>query len=319
MREAESVGLPVVFDFLIPFIFRLNLPQILWISGFPVCLRETGFISRFYNNSVNIFTIIIDISNISLKLILAQRSSPMGFRTIFAFLPVLLTAFGPMEGPPLGEENHYNLRFLHDSRPPVEMKLVRYDIARQRQVVERGIILSYKSRTAHRVLLAGDFSNWKPLAMERGQNGVWYYFVTATGPGGHLRYKFIVDGVWVHDPRNPVNDDDGMGSYVSILPPLDASEGVQLSYRALGDRTVEFRLHRPKARTICLIGDFNNWNPENDPLSRGRDGVWRLRKKLYRGSFRYCYVIDGEWTVDVYNSETASSDTGQVCSLIRIE
>ncbi len=28
----------------------------------------------------------------------------MGFRTIFAFLPVLLTAFGPMEGPSLKEE-----------------------------------------------------------------------------------------------------------------------------------------------------------------------------------------------------------------------
>ena len=113
----------------------------------------------------------------------------MGFRTIFAFLPVLLTAFGPMEGPMLKEENHYNLRFLRDSRTPVEMKLVRYDTARQKQVVERGVLLSYKSRTARRVLLAGDFSDWKPLAMERGNNGVWYYFVTGTVAEGRARYK----------------------------------------------------------------------------------------------------------------------------------
>ncbi|HSV95745.1 MAG TPA: hypothetical protein VLM75_02295 [Spirochaetota bacterium] len=243
----------------------------------------------------------------------------MGFRIIFAFLPVLLTAFGPMEGPPPEERNHYNLRFLRDSRTPVEMKLVRYDTARQKQVVERGVLLSYKSRTARRVLLAGDFSDWKPLAMERGNNGVWYYFMSGAFAEGRARYKFLVDGVWVHDPRNAVNDDDGMGSYVSILPPFDASDGAQITYRALGDKTVEFRLHRPKARMISLVGDFNNWNPENDLLARGRDGTWRLRKKLHRGSFRYCYVIDGEWTVDIYNRESASSDTGQICSLIRVE
>lgn len=243
----------------------------------------------------------------------------MGFRTIFAFLPVLLTAFGPMEGPSLKEENHYNLRFLRDSRAPVEMKLVRYDTARQKQVVERGVLLSYKSRTARRVLLAGDFSDWKPRAMERGNNGVWYYFLTGAIAEGRARYKFQVDGVWVHDSRNTVNDDDGMGSYVSILPALDAFEGEQLTYRALGDKLFEFRLHRPKARIISLVGDFNNWNPENDPLSRGRDGIWRLRKKLHRGNFRYCYVVDGEWTVDVYNRDTASSDTGQACSIIRVE
>ncbi|MBP7602429.1 MAG: hypothetical protein KBA15_00750 [Spirochaetes bacterium] len=243
----------------------------------------------------------------------------MGFRTIFALLPVLLTAFGPMEGAAPKEENHYNLRFLREARTPAEMKLVRYDRDRQKQVVERGILITYRSRAARRVLLAGDFSHWKPLAMERGVNGVWYHFLTRGLGGGQPRYKFIVDGVWIHDPSNPVNDDDGMGSYVSILPAFDASEGPQITYRALDAHTVEFRLHRPKARLVSIVGDFNNWNPENDPLSRGRDGTWRLRKKLHPGAFRYCYVIDGEWSLDVYNTETASSDTGQVCSLIRIK
>ena len=196
------------------------------------------------------------------------------------------------------------------------MKLVRYD-GMAETGLWRGILIAYRSRAARRVLSPGT-SHWKPLAMERGVNGVWYHFLTRGLGGGQPRYKFIVDGVWIHDPSNPVNDDDGMGSYVSILPAFDASEDHR-SPIARSMPTVEFRLHRPKARLVSIVGDFNNWNPENDPLSRGRDGTWRLRKKLHPGAFRYCYVIDGEWSLDVYNTETASSDTGQVCSLIRIK
>jgi len=243
----------------------------------------------------------------------------MGFRTIFALLPVLLVASAPMEGGPPGEKSHYQLRFLRNAHTPVEMKLIRYDTGRQKQVVERGTLITYKSRSARRVLLAGDFSHWKPLPMERGENGVWYHFLVREPGEERPRYKLIVDGVWTHDTANPIRDDDGMGSYVSILPGLDASEGLHLTYRAIDDYTVEFRLRRPEARMISLVGDFNNWNPENDPLTRGRDGIWRLRKKLNRGDFRYCYIIDGEWSLDLYNKETASSDTGRICSLIRIK
>ena len=68
----------------------------------------------------------------------------------------------------------------------------------------------------------------------------------------------------------------------------------------------------PRCYTLCAR------NPENDLLSKGRDGVWRLKKRLPKGTHRYKYIIDGEWLPDTYNANSASDDNGDVCSLITV-
>jgi len=54
---------------------------------------------------------------------------------------------------------------------------------------------------AKKVMLAGDFNQWKPVAMRKQQNGVFTCMVNA--PPGTYEYKFIVDGEWIVDPDNP--------------------------------------------------------------------------------------------------------------------
>ena len=51
-----------------------------------------------------------------------------------------------------------------------------------------------------RVLLAGDFDGWQPVAMRR-QKGGRFVAVVPVPPGTH-QYKFIVDGRWTTDPDN---------------------------------------------------------------------------------------------------------------------
>ena len=49
------------------------------------------------------------------------------------------------------------------------------------------------------------------------------------------------------------------------------------------------------------------------------DGIWRLKKHIPSGKHRYKFVIDGAWSLDLYNPLSASDDTGGVCSLIEIK
>ena len=91
------------------------------------------------------------------------------------------------------------------------------------------------------------------------------------------------------------------------------------TYHILSPGLIEFRLYKPNAKFISLVGDFNNWNPEDDILRRDENGVWTIRKKLSRGIYRYNYIIDGDWTIDLFNENTASNDTGEICSLIKIK
>ena len=71
------------------------------------------------------------------------------------------------------------------------------------------------------VLLSGTFNNWgddsaKAEVMEDPEgDGIWE--VTLTLDPGTYEYKFIVDEVWMEDPTNPVNVDDGEGGFNSVV------------------------------------------------------------------------------------------------------
>lgn len=54
--------------------------------------------------------------------------------------------------------------------------------------------------TPKQVSVAGDFSDWKPVAMKKQKDGS-YSVTVAVPPGGH-EYKFVIDGQWIVDPDN---------------------------------------------------------------------------------------------------------------------
>jgi hypothetical protein len=68
---------------------------------------------------------------------------------------------------------------------------------------------------AKQVNLAGEFNNWSPngLAMKR-VNNEWVCSVYL-GRGKHL-YKFVVDGHWIKDPKNPLWEDGDENSVLWI-------------------------------------------------------------------------------------------------------
>jgi hypothetical protein len=63
---------------------------------------------------------------------------------------------------------------------------------------------------------------------------------------------------------------------------------------------VIFRIRMPEAKSVFLVGDFNNWNPTVEKMTReGDDFVTGLF--LVAGEYRYKFVVDGEWIVDPDN------------------
>lgn len=232
---------------------------------------------------------------------------------------IMFLAFTSDDG--AGKTLYFNsLKFLNQADGPQKVNMIRYGRRTGQSTLDsNGILFTYKNRGAGSVQISGSFSRWKPKPMERSDNGVWYYFLPARENGGDITYKFIVDGILICDPLNPDRIDDRMGSYLSVAEPAVKTEGKQVTWRKIGGNTVEFRIYRPGASFISLVGDFNQWNPEDDLLARGGNGIWRIRKKLFPGVYRYKFIIDGEWVPDMYNRNSASDDTGEVCSLIEIK
>jgi 1,4-alpha-glucan branching enzyme len=54
---------------------------------------------------------------------------------------------------------------------------------------------------AHRVQLAGDFTDWleHPIDLQKQSDGLWH--VTLTLPTEAQCYRFLVDGQWQEDPE----------------------------------------------------------------------------------------------------------------------
>ncbi|MBI4423578.1 MAG: hypothetical protein HY554_07625 [Elusimicrobia bacterium] len=64
-----------------------------------------------------------------------------------------------------------------------------------------------KAPKAKQVLLAGDFSQWRPdVALKKAPEGVWETVLPL--PPGRYHYLFQVDGAWLADPKAPLE-----GSY----------------------------------------------------------------------------------------------------------
>jgi hypothetical protein len=211
-----------------------------------------------------------------------------------------------------------SLIFLKEAGAPRIIELVDTSLSHS-TTLSQGVLITYKNRGARRVDIAGNFSHWKPASMHRSNNGIWHYFLKEFHGSKTIQYKFVVDGIWTLDPLNNEREDDGCGSYISIVEQDFRKDDSHVSYRQLEKGVIEFRIYRPQANIISLVGDFNNWDPEHDLMTKGDDGIWRLQKKLSRGNHRYKYIVDGEWNPDVYNEKSAADPGGGICSLVKID
>ena len=244
----------------------------------------------------------------------------MKIKAIITIIPILVLAFNYEKSDDIKTLYFQSLKFIKHADAPVQVNMIRTDNSSgQGRMLDQGTLFTYKNRSAKQVFISGNFSGWKPMKMFRSINGIWYYFLGDREGTRNVTYKFLVDGIWAADPLNTDRKDDGMGSYMSIVKSVKGREGRQVTYRNIDNITVEFRIYKPDASLVSLVGDFNHWNPENNLLSKGKDGIWRLQMKLFPGLYRYKYIIDGEWVPDMYNSRSGSDNTGEVCSMIEIK
>lgn len=60
-------------------------------------------------------------------------------------------------------------------------------------------------------------------------------------------------------------------------------------------KRVYFKLQAPAAKSVALVGTFNNWNPKSRTLKQDAKGVWRTWMMLQPGTYEYRFLVDGQW------------------------
>ena len=85
---------------------------------------------------------------------------------------------------------------------------------------------------------------------------------------------------------------------------------------------VTFSLPKPAvtgAKTVAVVGEFNEWGAKPTPLKRQKDGSFSTALELEAGrAYRFRYLIDGErwendWAADRYEaSDIAGAENSVV-------
>lgn len=74
------------------------------------------------------------------------------------------------------------------------------------------------------------------------------------------------------------------------------------------------------AETAVLCGEFNDWDPEANPMRRLKDGSFSATVSLPAGqSYRYRFLLDGErWENDWEAEEYVANEHGTEDSLVTV-
>jgi 1,4-alpha-glucan branching enzyme len=63
-------------------------------------------------------------------------------------------------------------------------------------------------------------------------------------------------------------------------------------------KETEFKLSAPRAQSVYIAGDFNQWSLSSHQLKRDKKGKWRISIGLNPGRYEYRFFVDGEWQDD---------------------
>lgn len=151
------------------------------------------------------------------------------------------------------------------------------------------------------VRLVGSFNRWKDHELRMKKTSSGWELPYVLGPGNY-EYKFLVDGIQITDPDNPVTISTGKSkgnSYLIINP------------------NYTFRL-KYNASSVFLAGDFNDWSPNSLAMKKEGD-YWTFNVHLSAGKHLYKYIVDGKWINDPGNPLWEQNEYGTGNSILWIE
>jgi hypothetical protein len=141
-------------------------------------------------------------------------------------------------------------------------------------------------------------------AYRKNDSGIYVLALPAPAESRTLKYRIMIDGVWMADPANPLSDTDEQGIVFSLAAfeqTAPVTTAVASGPRLTAEGEVEFNLEAESGSIVTVAGDFNNYDPFTQRLSEVSPGLYRLRLRLLPGRHYYCFIVNGVRRVDPQN------------------
>ena len=84
-------------------------------------------------------------------------------------------------------------------------------------------------------------------------------------------------------------------------------------------RPIELAVMAPFARSVSVVGEFNNWRTDSHPLQPKGGETWHITLELPPGTYQYKFVIDGrQWEEDANNPKRTMNEFGTFNSVLEV-
>ncbi|MFO7849569.1 MAG: glycogen-binding domain-containing protein [Spirochaetia bacterium] len=226
------------------------------------------------------------------------------------FITLLLTA-ALSQG--MAEENyppslHVDMQTLEKAAPPEKRgQYVLFTYSSDKPTLRVGIAFAHE-----------DFNTVHTLS--RNPNDVFVLAYSYPEDLDKLVYRFVIDGRWSSDPRNPNTMETQQNVTLSCfdLPQTTEDKTRELEVSDSGEVTFYYR--SSSAQNISVAGNFNSWDPYMYRLKKvpGKDNLYSITLPLPEGTYYYQFIVDGKRKPDPNNPEKVVSSSGDTVSVIQI-
>ena len=162
-------------------------------------------------------------------------------------------------------------------------------------------------------------ANVRDVRAPRGARGAWAWIVRPrtlrVSPLAGLAAAAALAVVMVGVARRPATQ-------VAQQPVPVAVEGNSVTPASLASRSavqqVQFVLVAPTAKSVALVGDFNDWSAvQLRPVNTG--GAWTITVPLAPGRYTYNFVVDGNRVMPAPAApEAPADDFGTPASVVTV-
>jgi hypothetical protein len=198
----------------------------------------------------------------------------------------------------------------------VEIAVRSIDSSQPPRMVEDELVLSYMPEKPVRFVGARfEHEAWRTLhPYAVNDRGVFVLDYPVPEGVREIRYRIVVDGLWMPDPANPVTEADGAGASFSVYKLENEPVRPVVNPKPAPDGALTFVFRGSPGRRVSIVGDFNNWDPFMDPLDETSPGSYSVTLRVPAGEHWYYFFSDGRRILDRYNAQTGRDPDGVTVS-----
>lgn len=83
-------------------------------------------------------------------------------------------------------------------------------------------------------------------------------------------------------------------------------------------KKVTFLIQADCAKSVQVLGDFNEWDLQIKPMKLEGDGNWVAQVVLPQGRYEYKFLIDGQWVNDPLNNHVCQNSFGTHNNILEV-